>query len=573
MWAVYSTVGSASVLPPIAAIENNYGYRYFQPVLQTYGIARGSIFAVYGFFSAESTVSQDPPLQRSLAGVTIEVTVGGVTTQAIPYFVSSSEIIAILPSETPVGTGTITVTSGGLTASAPIHVVESAFGLMATDDLPVENAVAQNDSEGGETLRATNAANPGERITLFGSGLGPVSGDETQYQVPTDLTNIPAQVDVGGVSATVTFHGRTVYPGLDQIQVIVPAGVSGCNVSVVVTAGGLPSNFAKIPVAPSGRICSDDPVLAPVTMDERENLASLANVDIGSISLTNVTPVAVPSLAPPPGWPPPPDISIPPPVTEIPPARAATSAPSADSAYATFQKYTAQGYASSGFLQQASMGSCLILNGVPLTGWTSFTPLDAGPQIDINGPFGSVALTAPRFYDQFYAEHASTLPPIIPPAGGNFTFENGSGGSWVGPFTASVSEDFKPPLMWTNREEIRTVQRDRGQLITWAGGVDGSFVEISGYSFADEPSPARNGANSYMYFTCSAPVSAGRFMVPSAVLESLPSASGYLYVTNKKIQRFSAPGLDLGFITMGVGSGISVPFESETSHGTSAGLR
>jgi hypothetical protein len=58
-------------------------------------------------------------------------------------------------------------------------------------------------------------------------------------------------------------------------------------------------------------------------------------------------------------------------------------------------------------------------------------------------------------------------------------------------------------------------------------------------------------------------------MVPAAVLKSLPPSTegslypflpGGLYVTNKAVQRFFAPGLDLGLLTIGRGSGISVPF-------------
>ena len=574
-WLLFSAPGPASVLPTcIGSVGNNYGYGYFVPASLNHGIARGSIFAV-STDVAQATASQDPPLQGSLAGVTIEVNVDGVTTQAIPYYVSPGQIVAILPSATPAGTGTMTVASGGQTCSAPIQVVESAFGLMATADGAVGTAVAQNESEGDERLSATNAANPGETIALFGSGLGPAPGDETQYQTPTDLTSIPVEVDIGGVSATVSFRGRTIYPGLDQIKVIVPAGVSGCNVSVVVTAGGaggLPSNFAKIPVALSGRVCSDDPVLSPVTPEERQNLASLASVNIGSISLTNSTPVVES-----PGVPRRPDLHWP--VH----GGSGTRTRSADWAYAAFQKYTAQDYASSGFLQEASMGSCLVLVGVPLTGWTYFTPLDAGPWVDIIGPYGRVELTTayPSFGD-IYIEHASgsqlyppgsayppgTLPPTIPPGGGTFTFENGSGGPGVGPFTATLTEDFTPPLRWTNRGQIRTVQRGRGQLITWTGGAEGSYVEISGYSYVSEASGAANGTNYYIYFTCSAPVSAGQFKVPTAVLESLPASTtegrpshGNLFVVNKAVQRFSALGLDLGFLTISMGSGISVPFE------------
>jgi hypothetical protein len=46
-------------------------------------------------------------------------------------------------------------------------------------------------------------------------------------------------------------------------------------------------------------------------------------------------------------------------------------------------------------------------------------------------------------------------------------------------------------------------------------------------------------------------------LVPNGPL--LPS--GYLYVASGTIQRFSAPGLDLGLLFFGAGSGISVPLK------------
>lgn len=424
-------------------------YSFIQPGLPNYGIAQGSILTMYGTDMAESTASQGVPLQASFAGVTVDVTVGGITTQAIPYFVSPGEITAILPSKTPVGSGTITVTSGGQTSYAvSIPVVGSAFGLLALLQ-PGGNAVAQDDNEGGELVSQTNAANPGEYLTLWGSGLGPVPGDETQYQTQTNLANVPIEVDIGGVSATVTYRGRSVYPGVDQINVIVPAGVSGCNVSLVVTAGGVPSNFATIPVTSSGRICSD-PVLAPITPEDHQKLLSLGNVNVGTISLSKLTTTNHQAGCV---------------ARRIPAARACTSAVTADSAYATFQKYTAQQFMSPGFLQQASIGSCLVIGGIPLTGWNFFTPLNAGPQINITGPDGSLALTAPYVGAYAYVEPGGTAPPIIPPAGGTFTFENGSGGPDVGAFTAKLSEDLTAPLVWTNGSAVTALQRASGRCL------------------------------------------------------------------------------------------------------------
>jgi uncharacterized protein (TIGR03437 family) len=531
-------------------VGNNYNY--VQPGMPGYGIAQGSIFIIAGAPAnmTESTASQGVPLQTTLAGVTVAVTVGNVTTQAIPYYVSPSQIAAILPSKTPVGAATITVTSGGTPVSGSTTVVPSAFGMATVSTpsaqtlLPWSAALAQDDSEGGQLLSQTNAANPGEYLTLWGSGLGPVSGDETQYQTPANLTNIPIEVDIGGVSATVTYHGRSIYPGVDQINVIVPPGVSGCNVSVAVTAGGVVSNFATIPVTAGGRICSD-PGLIPLTTGEYQKLLGQGGVNIGAISLTTLTTTS-------PG----------------------TAAVTSDSAYATFQSYTAQQFASNNFLQAPSIGSCLVTATgwmPPIAGTTSPGQLNAGSQINVNGPDGALAL--PRSPGSgTYLEPYGTSPAIVPPAGGTFTFDNGSGGPDVGAFKSSLSESLTTPLVWTNAPATAAVDRGKGQLVTWTGGIPGSYVYISGYSYINMYTPLAGGqAPTYVYFTCSAPLSAGQFTVPAAVLESLPATgtainalpptgNGYLYVASGGMQPFSAPGLDLGLLFFGAGSGISVPF-------------
>ncbi len=553
---ILSLASSTSAQPLFQAIYNNYSY--IQPGMPNYGIAQGSVFVILrGGDSdlAESIASQGVPLQTSLAGVGITVTVGGVTTQAIPYYVSPSQITALLPSKTPLGNGLVKVFSGGnIRTTDAITVVQSAFGL-ATNPTPesfgvVMAAVAQNASEGSQLLSPTNAANPGEYLTLWGSGLGPVSGDETIYQTQTTLANIPVEVDIGGVNATVTYYGRSIYPGVDQINVIVPAGVSGCNVSVVVTAGGVPSNFATIPVATSGRLCSD-PGLVPVTPSEYQTLLSRSDVGLGAISLTTFTNIG-----------------------------GSAGSDTSDSAYATFQEFSANQFGYTGFFQQPSIGSCLVRYDVnrepplpppPLI--SSSSPLNAGGQIHVNGPNGSLSL--PRVLGTgSYTEPFGTSPAIVPSTGGTFTFDNGSGGTDVGAFTASLSGSLTTPLVWTNRSAITAVERAKGQSITWTGGSPGSYVSIFGYSSFAVGAPEGGNTFLYAYFTCSAPVSDGQFTVPATVLESLPATisvplvpngpllpSGYLYVASGTIQRFSAPGLDLGLLFFGAGSGISVPLK------------
>jgi len=525
-------------------------YSFLRSGLPNYGIAEGSIFTLYlSNPPSGPTGSQGVPLQTTFLGVKIDVTVNGVTTHAIPYYVSPGQINAILPSNTPAGDGDIMVSSGGQTASGPIHVVQSAFGLLAGVDVGSNVAVVQNASQGGELLGQTNAANPGEYLLLWGTGLGPVAGDETQYQTPSNLTNIPIEVDIGGVSAAVVYHGRSAYPGLDQINVVVPRGVSGCFVSVVVVAGGVPSNFATIPVASSGRLCSD-PDLIPVASAEYQTLLGKDNVNVGTIALAAVTP----------------------------------SSPTAnddmsDSAYAFFQKYTGQQFRSFGPNLEASMGSCVVFSGAPgpppyleYLNYLDITSpvLNAGPLVNVNGPGGPLALADVEYSGYFLPFNMTQ--PIIPPGGGAFTFDNGPGGPEVGPFKATLYASLTNPLVWTNRSSITEINRASGQLITWTGGTPGTYVSIYGYTWAHEYSPLKDGDDVYTNFLCNAPVSGGKFTVPAPVLESLlplgaalatglpPSGNGYLFVVSETIQSFSAPGLDLGLMSLSAGTGISVPF-------------
>src|SRR5690349_1429508 len=94
-----------------------------------YGVAQGSLFAVAGkgVGPTEAQTAGFPLPTDGLGGVTIKVTVGGTTASAIMVYVSQNEVDAILPSSTPLGTGTVTVTNGDSTATAPITVVKSAF--------------------------------------------------------------------------------------------------------------------------------------------------------------------------------------------------------------------------------------------------------------------------------------------------------------------------------------------------------------------------------------------------------------------------------------------------------------
>jgi hypothetical protein len=404
-------------------------------------------------------------------------------------------------------------------------------------------AAAYDYSNGNTLVTQTNAANPGDYLILWGSGLGPAAGDETVFQTPVNLSGIPIEVDIGGVSATVTYHGRSAYPGLDQINVQVPAGVTGCAVSLVVTAGGLPSNYATIAVAASGRTCSD-PLTSAFSTTDLDSLSGLSTINLGLLSLGESTNSTLGQTI----------------LGVTLPGQTTTT----DFAGGFFESYTGAQFTANGFAQIASIGSCLVTTFTGQAASTSpviaTTPLDAGPQINLSGPDGNLALLQ---QNGFY--FPSGTPAIIPAGGGDFTFNNGAGGKDVGAFSTSLSVAQTTPIVWTNSSSITSVTRSQGVTFQWTGGIAGTYVEMTGSSITLDLSQNYLGAS----FVCTAPVGQGQFTVPASVLDSLPASGtldgfnipGTLGIANYTVpQKFSATGLNLGAVIFYVSSSTEVPF-------------
>ncbi len=145
-----------------------------------YGIARGSYFVVYGTNFASTAAYASLPLQTTLGGVSVSVTVNGTTTQALMSFANSTQINAVLPSAAPAGTGTFTVTtSAGTSDASPIVVVDSAFGLLTWNygSGAAKGFDASIDASNPYILFGCStcpAVNPGDILELYGTGLGPV---------------------------------------------------------------------------------------------------------------------------------------------------------------------------------------------------------------------------------------------------------------------------------------------------------------------------------------------------------------------------------------------------------------
>ncbi len=482
--------------PIVSALQNNYSY--IIPGMPNYGIAQGSIFVMYGWNMGPANVTSQPsfPLQKTFSGVQINVTVGGVTTQAIPYYVYANQIAAILPSNTPVGDGTVTVTYNGQTgAAAPIKVVAYAPGILTAGGA---TGLAQaTDNPQGRLVNYSNSANPNDIITFWGSGLGAVTADETNIGAPIALPNVPLEVYVGGKKATVQWAGRSAYPGLDQINVYVPSGVTGCGVDVFAKINSMISNALTIPVAAAGRSCTDES--SGLSGDYLQSLINTGTLRFGLVGLRHTVVLSSPQVV-------------------------------FDDTFIGFAKLDMASWAFwQAYLSYLAPGSCTVFTSkADLRGMPALIrppALDAGASLTLSIP-GTGPVNMERTGDGFYGE--TTLEPIYPTTGTTTMTVTGTGGKEVGAFSAKVTPG--AALTVHNLNTFGTIDRAQGATVTWQGALTGSVVTIAGTSvLPSQTSPY------VTTFSCLARADEGRFTVPAWVLQELPASQaneGMIVLTN-----------------------------------------
>ena len=273
----------ASAQPTITSIGSSA--TYLPPGLPNSGIAQGSIFVIFGSNMGPATLVQvqSYPVPTQLSGTSVTVTVGGTAVKALMVYTSAGQIAALLPSTTPLGTGTVTVTYNSQTsASIPLTVVASNFGIYTLSQDGTGPAVVT--TPGFQVITLTSTAKPGDTLVLWGTGLGPYSGDETVAPAETGL-NVNAAVYVGNQPASISYKGRSSSPGLDQINFTIPSGVTGCYVPIAVVVNGIVSNFGSLSISPTGATCSDPAGLPSTAIDDVVKNGSLK---VGFIELQRV---------------------------------------------------------------------------------------------------------------------------------------------------------------------------------------------------------------------------------------------------------------------------------------------
>jgi uncharacterized protein (TIGR03437 family) len=497
-------------------------------------VAEGAIFVAYGtgLGPAEIAISPSPFQTTIVGGVSMKITVNGQTVDAPMYYASDKQVAGLIPSITPVGTGTVTLTyNGQVSAAAPITIVRSNFGTFAVNQAGSGAAIVTYADY--SLVTASKAANPGDTLILWGTGLGPVNGNESAGPLPGDMPTVPVKVWLGVIPANIVYRGRSgCCIGEDQIVFTVPAGITDCAVPLVVQINNQVSNFTTMAIAPSGRTCT--PAVSTLPPDVLAALQGKVGVSVGELELSRTIGASLRNGEP---------FSM-----------------RRDRGGAVFIKYpdTLGALLVPGYVKVQPDNTCRLAPDP--TGGPALprpVPLDAGAELTVRGPSGMRSIMrrgAGALLDYRTETFGDTTAGnYFDP--GRYTV-SGPGGRDIGVFTATG--DFpSPPFVWTNALTPGPLDRSKDLTLTWTGGTPGTLVTITGTSL---------GNGILGTFQCTATVDSGQFTIPSYVFLSLPPtgvalAAGGMGVSNNVPTAFTAPGIDVPTIWTSTGYSVDVLFQ------------
>lgn len=202
----------------------------------------GSWIEIYGTSLSETTQSW------TLANFTgdtaptsldnVSVTIGGVN--AFIDYISPGQINALIASNTPTGTQQLIVTNPpGTSAAYNLTINATEPGLLAPPNFNIGGVqyVVAIFTDGSYALPTgaiagvnSRPANPGDIVTLYGVGFGPVTPNIPAGELAEQESTLalPLQLSIGGAPAVLLYDGLApTYTGLYQFNITVPATAGG----------------------------------------------------------------------------------------------------------------------------------------------------------------------------------------------------------------------------------------------------------------------------------------------------------------------------------------------------------
>ena len=392
------------------------------------------------------------------------------------FLLFPTQFTALVPSDTPLGQAEVlAVAASGKSFSTTVWIAASGFGIFTKAAAGYDAALAQVWSDTPRTVGLTTPAQPGDWVTLWGTGLG--------------STASTVSVDVAGIIVAPAYSGPSGIPGVDQINFQFPAGVpDDCYIPIAVKVGGRTSNSPSIATASAPGACHHRLGLSS---------ASLATLDQGGqvpLSQSWVYSDVIPN----PGTP--------------------VAYRRFDTVSLDFIMYDAAGVqVVTGLLSNRVPGCQLNLEGGAVGAiLVNVPPFDAGLPV-VTGP-GGVRITMDGNFGRYSTPPPDASYPLdsLPPssfAPGDWAVEV-PGGKNVAAFHVALR--VPPALRWLNRATVSPVSRASDLTLQW---------DPTGYSDREWMQGSVGvGAGSV---TCQAPATAGSITIPSSLIAQLPALTSF----------------------------------------------
>jgi uncharacterized protein (TIGR03437 family) len=503
---------------------------YAPPGVPSGAIPRGGLFTVFGRnLGPTAGVSANAfPIPSSLGGTRIEVLRGTQTFEAIPVFVSAAQINAILPSAVPAGRAALRVTvNNAQTNVIPIDVAQANFGIFSVNSGGFGPAIVTNFIEQiNQPLNSLQqAAQPGQVVTIWGSGLGPVPfPDNTAPTAGNVGTGVV--VYVGGVPAEILYAGRApCCAALDQIVIRLPLNVpQGCWVPIQVVAGGLTSNTATLAIhsTPTGCVDPHSPFSSVI-----KNGGRLARVL--TVRASRYIDVATPELL---------DLTF-------------------DHGVAQLASYDANPFAWQLVDSMPPVNTCAahtvrgpLASPFALLPLLRSKPVEPPATIILRGALTQALrriTSLPNVWYEFLGANLDNRQLFFP-VSSTVSF-SASGTAEIPALILNLPTDNRG--VWTNRDVTANVRRNAPFTLTWTPRP-GGLVIATASNFAQSK-------NAGAFIACVADSSTGRITIPPHLLGTLP--------TTERFVSFATGDLALRFIPNLNGTPLSIPgFDAAIAH-------
>jgi uncharacterized protein (TIGR03437 family) len=201
-------------------------------------LAPGSLAIAYpelGASLATSTASASSTTwPTTLGGTTVTLKdSSGASLPAGLLYVSPTQVNYQVPTTAATGVGTVTIAFNGTSYSGTVNIAKTYPGIFKQT---ADGLVA------AQVLRIHNGQQTYETVTAAPE----VMGTDTLYLLlyGTGIGTATVNATIGGVNSTVQYSGaQGTYPGLDQVNLLIPASLAGKGkVTVSLSVGGVLSN-------------------------------------------------------------------------------------------------------------------------------------------------------------------------------------------------------------------------------------------------------------------------------------------------------------------------------------------